>query len=97
MSKIEVPKLNRDKFAAWKSLMKLHLESIGDYTKTSIGVEHLDPARPLSTDDLNKRKKHNQVMLEIASTLSYFEFDDIKGCDTAFKMWRVLIDIYGRD
>ena len=36
-------------------------------------------------------------MLEIASTLSYAEFDDIKGCYIACKMWKSLLDIYGGD
>ena len=34
-------------------------------------------------------------MLEIVSTLSYVEFDDIKGCDTTKKMWDALTTIYG--
>ena len=34
-------------------------------------------------------------MLEIASTLSYVEFDDIKGLDSAKKMWDALKTIYG--
>ena len=33
--------------------------------------------------------------MEIASALSYAEFDDIKGCDSAKKMWDVLHTIYG--
>ena len=86
MSKREVPKLNRDNFTAWKFLMKLHLGSIGDCAKTSFGVDHVDLARPLFVDDLNKRKEHNQATLEIASALSYAKFDDIKGCDTTCKM-----------
>ena len=77
--------------------MKLHLGSIGDYAKTSITVEHVDLAGPLSTDDLNKRKEHNQAMLEIPSTLSYAKFDDIKGCDTTCNMSKALLDIYGGD
>ena len=36
-------------------------------------------------------------MLEIASTLSYTEYDDIKGCDTTHKMWETLSNIYGGD
>ena len=36
-------------------------------------------------------------MLEVASALSYAEFDDIEGCDTAFKMWDALSTIYGGD
>ena len=36
-------------------------------------------------------------MLEISSTLSYAEYDDIKGYDTAHKMWTTLSTIYGGD
>ena len=36
-------------------------------------------------------------MLEIASTLSYAEFDDIKGLDSTTKMWDVLKTIYRGD
>ena len=63
--------------------MKLYLGSIGDYEKTSMIVEHTDPTGPLSIDDLNKRKEHNQAML--------------KGCDIACKMWKALSNIYGGD
>ncbi len=41
MSKREVPKLNKKNFSAWKSLMKLHLGSIGDYAETLIRIEHV--------------------------------------------------------
>ena len=97
MSKRDIPKLNKDNFAAWKSLIKLHLGSIGDYAKTSITIELVDPVGPLSADDLNKRKENNQAMLKIASTLSYVEYDDIKGCDTTHKIWTTLSTIYGGD
>ena len=36
-------------------------------------------------------------MLEIISTLSYAEFDDIKGLDSVKKIWDVLTTIYGGD
>ena len=97
MSKRDVPKLNRDNFSTWQSLMKLHLGSISDYAKNSIIVEHTDLVGPLSANDLRKKKEHNQVMLEIASTLSYVEYDDIKGCNTTHKMWTTLSTIYGGD
>ena len=77
--------------------MKLHLGSIDDYAQTSITVHHVDHVGPLTTDDLSKKKEHNQAMLEISSALSYAEYDDIKGCDTAHKMWETLSNIYGGD
>ena len=82
MSRREVTKLNRDNFSAWHSIMKLHLGGIGDHAQDCITTEHVESTPP-TTDDLRKRKENNQAMLEIASALSYAEFDDIKGLDSA--------------
>ena len=46
---------------------------------------------------MRKKKEHNQKILEIASSLSYDQFDDIKGCTSTFKMWEALSNIYGGD
>ena len=70
MSRREVPKLNKENFSAWKILMKLHPGGIGDYAQECITTEYIEPATP-TTDDMRKKKEHNQAMLEIASTLSY--------------------------
>ena len=59
MSKREVPKLNRDNFPTWKSLMKLHLGGLGDHAKTTITVEHVNPIGVLTTQDMKKKKEHN--------------------------------------
>ena len=77
--------------------MKLHLGSISDYAQTSISIDHITLAGPLTVEDLSKNKEHDQAMLEIASALSYVEYDDIKGCDTTHKMWETLSIIYGGD
>ena len=94
MPKREVPKLNRDNFSAWQSLMKMHLGSISDHAKTTIIVDHVDVSGVSTTEDMNKKKEHNQEMLEIAFALNYVEFDDIKGCTSTFKMWEALSNIY---
>ena len=36
-------------------------------------------------------------MLDIASSLNYVEFDDIKGCTSTYQMWEALSNIYGGD
>ena len=97
MPKREVPKLNKENFIAWKILMKLHLGSISDYAQTCIVTEHVDPTGTPSAEDMKNKQDHNQAMLEIASALNYAEFDDIKGCNTTFKMWKALSNIYGGD
>ena len=66
--------------------MKLHLGGLGDHAQSTITTEHVDPIGALVVDDLKRKKWHNQEMLEIASTLSYSKFDDIKDCDTAKKI-----------
>ena len=58
MSKREVPKLNRENFPAWKSLMKLHVGGIGDHVQSCIIVEHVDPTTP-TTKDIRKKKEYN--------------------------------------
>ena len=75
--------------------MKLHLGGLGDHAQSTISVEHVDLAGVLTAEDMEKKKEHNQVMLKIASAPRYVEFDDIKGCDTAKKMWDSLHTIYG--
>ena len=97
MPKREVPKLNKENFIAWQSLMKLHLGSISDYAQTCIVTEHVDPTGTLTAEDMKNKQDHNQAMLEIATALNYAEFHDIKGCNTTFKMWKALSDIYGGD
>ena len=58
MSRREVPKLKRDNFSTWKSLMKLHLGGIGDYAQECITTKHVEPATP-TVDDMRKKKEHN--------------------------------------
>ena len=56
MSKRDVPKLNRDKFLVWKSLMKLHLGGLGDHAQSTITTKHVDPTGALTVEDLKKKK-----------------------------------------
>ena len=59
MMKREVPKLNRDNFPIWESLMKLHLGGLGDHAQSTIIVDHTKPVGALTTKDLKKKKEHN--------------------------------------
>ena len=59
MYRKEAPKLNKEKFPAWKSLMKLHLGGLGDYAQSTITTKHVDPIGALTFDDLRKKKEHN--------------------------------------
>ena len=58
MSRREVPKLNKDNFSTWKSLMKLHLGGIGDYAQDFITTKHVDPVEA-TADAMRKKKEHN--------------------------------------
>ena len=59
MSKREEPKLNKDNFHAWKSLMKLHLGGLGYHTQSTITTEHVDPIGAPTTYDMKKKKEYN--------------------------------------
>ena len=37
------------------------------------------------------------MIIDIASTLSYVEFDEVKDCKTTYEMWNKIKDIYGGD
>ena len=95
--KREIPKLNRDNFSAWQGLMRLHLVIISDSGCKYLDEEYKTPTGTLSIRDLAKKKNHSIMMIDIASALSYDEFDEIKDCKTTFDMWNKLNKIYGGD
>ena len=95
--KREIPRLNRDNFSAWQGLMKLHLASIGDSGLKYLDTAYVEPSSTLSASDIAEKKTHNNMMIDIASSLSYEEFDEIKDYTTANAMWKNLKEIYGLD
>ena len=77
--------------------MRLHLASIGDSRCKYLDEEYTAPIGTLSIGDIVEKKNHNTMMIDIASGLSYEEFDEIKDCKNAFEMWKKLKEIYGGD
>ena len=92
-----ISRLNRDNFSAWQGLMRLHLATISDSSCKYLDSEYRTPTSTLAIDDLDEKKNHNIMMIDIAFALSYEEFDEIKDCKTSFDMWNKLKDIYGGD
>ena len=95
--KREISRLNKNNFSAWQGLMKLHLATIGDTGLKYLDEKYEEPSGTLSVNDIAEKKTHNNMMIDIASALSYEEFDDIKDYKTAFDMWNKLKEIYGGD
>ena len=77
--------------------MRLHLSSIGDTRLKYLDAEYVEPSSTLSINDIVEKKTHNNMMIDIASTLSYEEFEEITDCKTARTMWNKLKEIYGGD
>ena len=77
--------------------MKLHLATVGDTRLKYLDEKYEEPSGTLSVNDIAEKKTHNNMMIDIASALSYEEFDDIKDCKIAFEMWNKLKEIYGGD
>ena len=82
----EIPKLNRDNFVAWQGLMRLHLATISDSGCTYLDSEYKTPSGTLSVEDIAEKKNHNIIMIDIASALSYVEFDEVKDCKNSYEM-----------
>ncbi|OYD06008.1 hypothetical protein CHM34_18630 [Paludifilum halophilum] len=59
MSQRDVPKINKENFRTWKSLMKLQLGGLGDHAQSTITTKHVNPTRALTANDLKKKKQHN--------------------------------------
>ena len=95
MYRREVPKLNKEKFPAWQSLMKLHIFGIGDTAWNSVENAYVDPTRTLTIEQLKETKEHNQEMLEIGFALTQSKFEDVKDFLNANLMWTTLAKIYG--
>ena len=77
--------------------MRLHLATISDLGCKYLDEEYKTPTGTLYVGDLAEKKNHNIMMIDIASALSYAEFDEVKDCKTTFDMWNGLKDIYGGD
>ena len=70
--------------------MRLHLATISDLGWKYINTEYKYPTRTLSIEYITEKKNHNIMMTDIASALSYAEFDEVKDYKTTFYMWKKL-------
>ena len=77
--------------------MRLHLAYIDDTGLKYLDEEYVAPTGTLSVNDIAKKKTHNTMIIDIASVLSYEEFDEIKDCKNAHEMGIKLKEIYGGD
>lgn len=77
--------------------MKLHIVGVGNTAWKSVENGYTKVTGTPTTQGLNEKRENNQVILEIASTLSYSKFDDVKGCTTTNFFWDNPALIYGGD
>lgn len=98
MYKKEVPRLNKENFPTWKSLMGVYLAGIGDGEIHFVENSYVEIiVLPIIAQQLKEKEEHDQAILEIASALSYTKFDDIKTYKNVKEMWDTLQTIYGGD
>ena len=83
MYKKEVPKLNKENFPTWKSLMKLHLGGLGDFAMSTMTTKFVEVTGVVTSQQMIEKKEYYKEMLQMAYALSYSEFDDIKECTYA--------------
>ena len=51
----------------------------------------------MTMDQMMDMKIHNIMMIDIASSLSYSEFDEVKDWPTTYDMWKKLKEIHRGD
>ena len=76
--------------------MRLHLATISDLGCKYLDKEYKTPTRTLLIRHIAEKKNHNVMMIDIASTLSYAEFDEIKDYKSTYTMWNKIKEIYRR-
>ena len=65
--------------------MRLYLLSIGD-----LGIKYLDekyksPIGTMTIEEILEKKSHNIMMIDIASSLNYVKFDEVKDVELIIK------------
>lgn len=83
----EIPKLNSENFKAWQGLKKLHLMSLSNLGCHYLENDYTPPIGTMTVEEFLEHKFHNIIMVDIASSLSYAKFDEVKDCKTAHEMW----------
>ena len=58
--------------------MRLHLATMSDLGWKYLDTKYKNPTRTLLVKDIAKKKNHNIMMIDIAFTLSYADFDEVK-------------------
>ena len=77
--------------------MKLHLMSLSHAGCHYLENNYKALAAPMSPEQMIEHKNHSIMMVDIAYTLSYAKFDEIKGCKPMHEMWVMLEKIFGAD
>ena len=70
--------MNKDNFATWKELMRLHLVIINDSCWKYLDTDYKTPTGTSSAEDIAKKKNHNIMMIDSAFGLNYVEYDEVK-------------------
>ena len=73
--------------------MRLNLATISDLGCKYLDAKYKTSIGTLSIEDIAKKKNHNIMTIDIASTLSYAEFDEVKDYKIAHEMWTSMEEV----
>ena len=77
--------------------MKLHLTSLSNLGCHYLENNYTAPTGTMIAEELLEHKAHNIMMVDIASALTYAEFDEVKDYKIAHEMWTKLELTFGGD
>ena len=83
--------MNKEKYSSWKDQIRLHLSNIVDNITQLLENEYTTLVGTLIVEQMNEKRNHHSMMIEISSSLNDVKFDDIKNCANAKKIWDKLI------
>ena len=67
--------------------MRLHLKTTNDSSCKYLDAKYKTPTGTLLVEYIVEKKNQNIMMIDIASALSYVEFDEVRDCTTTHAMW----------
>jgi hypothetical protein len=73
------------------------LAKIGELGLKYLNTKYVAPIRTLTIEEITENKNHNIMMIDIAATLNYVDFGEVKYFPTAHEMWIKRKDIYEGD
>lgn len=91
------PKFNRENYSIQSDRMKIYIKSLGNQYWEHVFYQYVAPCGTMTDDQKKEQQENNQALETIISSLSDVDYVDVHGLETAYDLWKKLIEIYSSD